>query len=928
MPSSVSILEAIPKNVSGKVDRRALVGEIPQVDEVFGPIFLGDGSCEESDILQLVIKVFQVCLNVNTIDENSHFFHCGGGSLFAGRAISMLRESSPKFSDISVMDLYANSTPKSLVEKNINFDSDSDDGEQDQFGEDEDIERYFDEDFVESLPLNPGNHTATPKSLYHSFWISAFQLLFNIFVITVWIFEFYGGLFIIFELHQYQSFSWFSSSEDLTVRYLGDAIVITVALSVFVIAITLVRFLLLFFVKWCLIGTYREGISTSRWFFLCDWTVTVLSNRVPWEICSGTPLINVMFWLLGASIGRRTVIIPESKMPFTGWDLLEIGDEAVVNMSAIVPITFKQDHMELGRICLKEGAVAHPRSVLTGGTTLLQGSQLGYLSSLEKGDVVGKGEYWLGSPAKLQGEVEVTRKRNNDAMSSVVANWGFSLYYFIYFLSFIAICSCVFLPLFFSFVWFRETQISHLPNIYEKMFASSGFFTLSFFWVGGILICLLKLSQMIFTAKPGVYPLFSFPVLFMRFQGQIFEAPQTLLNNTVYLVMWMRLCGAKIGARSEMSHVRGSVPHFINLGAETFSTNYTHIAAPEIMPSQEVYVDFVSSGNQCMFGNRSVLPVGTKLGNDVLLGVLSLPSLSNFARKVENDPPEYQTFIGNPALPLHHQINDEYPPPTRCQLYSRYFFDAVAISLVFALDYFYSFSILFILEQEWWGIAFFPVIGTIALIMRILIALIPCYLLRLVMGGAIQPKSVPNWSSYVHFWHIYTKVWAFYIRPTLNTGFQGTIWMNYLLQLFSSAKIGKDVYIGNALVFREYDLVTIGDRSVINPFAEFRTHTFENWLLKFAPVVVEDDCWIGNGTTIMGDSVVSSKCGVDHNSMTMKGERLVPGSHYAALPAKVNKKRGKKKRQSQKLKTEFEIEVGMEGMVDEDDEHNFPQWMN
>jgi len=98
-------------------------------------------------------------------------------------------------------------------------------------------------------------------------------------------------------------------------------------------------------------------------------------------------------------------------------------------------------------------------------------------------------------------------------------------------------------------------------------------------------------------------------------------------------------------------------------------------------------------------------------------------------------------------------------------------------------------------------------------------------------------------------------------------------------------KIGENSFIAHCDGFREHDLVQIGKYSVINTFSEFRTHTFENWKLKFEYIQIGDYCQIGHSSTLMGGSIMENGSEVGNNTLVMKKETLQSGIYYVGLTA-------------------------------------------
>ena len=89
IPSYFVILDRLPLNPNGKIDRRALPA----------PDAIQDRSHESSepreahelsDVERLVAKIWSDLLGISVIDANANFFELGGHSLLATRVVSRI----------------------------------------------------------------------------------------------------------------------------------------------------------------------------------------------------------------------------------------------------------------------------------------------------------------------------------------------------------------------------------------------------------------------------------------------------------------------------------------------------------------------------------------------------------------------------------------------------------------------------------------------------------------------------------------------------------------------------------------------------------------------------------------------------------------------------------------------------------------------
>ena len=155
--------------------------------------------------------------------------------------------------------------------------------------------------------------------------------------------------------------------------------------------------------KWLVMGRYRPfehplwSVFVWRLEFV-NGLYEFLTTPLLLEALQGTPLLPWYLRLLGARIGRRTYIHTTG---FLEWDLVEIGDEAVVNEDCVLQTHLFEDRvlkaarLRVGRRC-EIGAA----SVVLYDSVMEDGSRLDALSLLMKGETLPAGTIWAGSPAR------------------------------------------------------------------------------------------------------------------------------------------------------------------------------------------------------------------------------------------------------------------------------------------------------------------------------------------------------------------------------------------------------------------------------------------------------------------------------------------------------------------------------------------------
>ena len=156
-------------------------------------------------------------------------------------------------------------------------------------------------------------------------------------------------------------------------------------------------------VKWLVMGRYKAFEhplwSTFVWRLefvnaLYEFLVTPLAL----DAIQGTPFLPWYQRLLGARVGRRVYLHTTG---FLEWDLVEVGDEAMINDDCVLQTHLFEDRvlkaspLRLGRRC-EIGTV----SVVLYGSEMQDGSRLDALSLLMKGEALPAGTSRAGSPAR------------------------------------------------------------------------------------------------------------------------------------------------------------------------------------------------------------------------------------------------------------------------------------------------------------------------------------------------------------------------------------------------------------------------------------------------------------------------------------------------------------------------------------------------
>ena len=155
--------------------------------------------------------------------------------------------------------------------------------------------------------------------------------------------------------------------------------------------------------KWLLVGRYRPGERPlwSTFVWRNELLLALhehLANLFIVSMLAGTPFICWFFRLLGAKIGRRVFM---ETTDITEFDLVTIGDDAALNAECTVQTHLFEDRvMKMSTVEIGAGCNVGCLAVVLYDTKMENGSSLGDLSLLMKGESLPAHTRWEGIPAR------------------------------------------------------------------------------------------------------------------------------------------------------------------------------------------------------------------------------------------------------------------------------------------------------------------------------------------------------------------------------------------------------------------------------------------------------------------------------------------------------------------------------------------------
>jgi len=622
------------------------------------------------------------------------------------------------------------------------------------------------------------------------------------------------------------------------------------------------------------IGRYKPaahpvwGLYYFRW-----WLVARFQALANPGLLAGTPLMTLYYRLMGAKVGRGTVI----DTPYCGaFDLVRIGaDSAIGAETHLLGYRVEEGQLKFGTVEVGDGCFVGVHSAMGLNVTMGNQARLGDLSALADGENIPSGESRCGSPS-TPGGIELPTPSAATQVRRYPFLFGLCHLFLIYALQFFVLITAMPSASLISLAFFRGSTVTLLAAVV----AAGPVFVLSF--------CLMTAAGralILGRPNPGVYPLESALYLRKWTVDMLMTISRGLvlpLYTTLYLPPWLRLLGARIGARAELSTVWQVSPELLEAGEESFFADGAVIGRRRLFGGM-FQIARNRIGRRTFVGNNALLPVGVSLGDNGLLGVLSMPPAGTAVTDHGTE------WLGSPAfrIPARQKVGGfaegvTYRPGAK--LYAqRLVVDAIRILVPSVLEV-ASVVAFFLMASYVYAQFGFLVMVASAPVLFFAIALLAslCVVgMKLLFMGRFRPVIKPLWSVYVWLNEAVNGAYESVASPALAP-LLGTPFLAPYLRLLG-CKIGRRVFL-DSMLFSEFDLVEIGDYSALNMGAVIQTHLFEDRIMKSSHLKIEDECSVGNLSVVLYDTQMQQGSRLASLSLLMKGESLPPFSHWSGIP--------------------------------------------
>lgn len=632
-------------------------------------------------------------------------------------------------------------------------------------------------------------------------------------------------------------------------------------------------------VKWLVIGRYRAG-DYPLWggYYFRWWLVRRFADVIATPYIAGTPMIRTYYRLLGAKVGSRAFI---GRGVIDAPDLVTIGDDAVISDNAMIATSsVERGLLRLGPVEIGARASVGTMGIAGRGSRLEAGAVLDGLSALANDAVIPAGELWAGSPARPTGRepesgvVPIVSPLRRALIRMALAIGAFLL-------PIVAI-----LPISPGLVMMIELDWNSEGYAYLLVAP-----LLATTYV--LLMCLITvLAKHLIMGKvqPGRYPLASWFYVRFWFVQQINDLALNLLHPiyaTLFVAPWYRALGVKVGRRAEISTAAAIVPDLVEIGPESFIADDVNFGAARV-ENGAIRLERTTIGRRSFIGNSALLPAGSTIGDDVLIGVLSRPPANGEAATSGG------TWFGSPpiSLPQRQQVAlfDEGARfnPSKRLVATRLAIESVRVILpltVFIALFVGLLSIVGSIDERPHG----PLLIALTFPFLYIGFALGCGLfvvaLKWLVIGRYRQTVQPLWSPFVWRTELVTSTFENLAVPNLLLPLRGTPWLPAYLRLLG-CKIGKRCFFDSSDV-TEYDLVSIGDDAAMNDFAGVQTHLFEDRVMKVSSVTIGNRVTIGSHAVVLYDAEIGDDAQLGDLSVVMKGEFLPPRTSWEGSPARL-----------------------------------------
>ena len=816
----VVVLDALPIAVSGKVDRKALpwpLEEPPKPDADAGARAL-------TGTAAWLAERWIEQLGPLSMSEETDFFACGGSSVAAAKLVSVLRE---RFPAVAVADVYEYRGLGALAAR------------LDQLGE-----------------KSSGVATAVPTP---SRRLGAMQLAgvlaLTALASTQWAIAALGYGNIESDGLPHVGWGWLIGAWLALASPLGRVGIAAVARRV-------------------LLPRLRPGrYPRDSWLACRVWFLERLGEFCHLDRLAGTPAAARYARLIGAEIGPDASL---ASMPSLV-SLVRIGAGATVESQVDLRGWFLDgQELVVGEVEIGAGASVGARTLLAPGAAIGAGAEI------EPGSVVSgaipAGEHWGGSPARRLGRAGADWPAQAPSPSRHARFWKL-----MFALSFTWEGVLVLLALApgLGLLVLLGAPVPTLGGSLALLVGEAAVLTVISTVTLALLVALtLRLVWKL--VRPGWHRGDGALGWALWFCGDLQETTGGVLfplYASLYTRGWLRLMGIRVGRRTEISTSTGLNP-LVCFGELSHATDDVAFVGARARGGW-LHVEPIEIGDRTFLGPGSVLREGTRLGDDSLLGVLTL---------APREPAAGTSWFGVPALELPRVREGSDParttePPRRLVL-ARGTMDAIRIFVPNTISLALGLFDLVVLDALGGrlGIAAMIALCPLLVLCSGLFSAAIAVALKWLVIGRYRPGQHPLWSFFVWRDELVNSAHEQLAGEWLLRLAIGTPLMSLYLRAMGG-KVGRGVWCETTAI-TEFDVVTLDDGCAVNRGSCLMTHVFHDRLLRIGPARIGAGATMGPTSAVLPDTTLGAGACIGGHSVVLRGERLPAGTRWHGAPVK------------------------------------------
>jgi len=618
------------------------------------------------------------------------------------------------------------------------------------------------------------------------------------------------------------------------------------------------------------------------------WLSEKLVVLAPIRLLHGTPWLNVYLRLLGAKVGQDVFI---DSLVVTAPELLEIEDAADLGANWIISnARVEGGELIVGLVRIGAGACVESNCVLENDTIVGPAAHLGPMSSLAAGRAIPAGEQWAGAPAR-----QVVTARSVLPPRPTASQLRRSLMMGLFAATSLAAACLFFLPVFPVFMLI-DTLDARYFDIFESDSGPAfafGFFFLLAIPASAMLIALTAWMaaglKRVFLRRltTGLSAITSLNYYRKWAVARILDASLETLHGlyaSVFASTWLRLMGAKIGRRTEISTATGVIPDLLTIGNDSFVADGVTLGDEE-QRGGWMSLQTTTIGRRTFLGNGAYVADGAVIPDDLLIGVQTRTPPNESMRPK-------QVWLGSPAVLLPAREGDLGFDvsltfrPSAVRWCARTIIESLRIvlpmSFVIATGYLIIHLVMPYAEEEQW----LQVMGALSLAGCLygLASFVLVLAMKWVLVGRYRPGAHPMWSPFVWMSEAVTCVYESLAVPNFLDFLRGTPILPWALRLLGT-QVGRRVFLDTTDV-TEFDCVAIGDEAELNHSCGPQTHLFEDRVMKIGKISIGARTSVGAAATILYDSAVGDDAHLGPLTLVTKGESIPASSCWTGSPAR------------------------------------------